>query len=88
MKIINLKIKLLQIVFNVFLATLFLFCFNLYAENINLTYNYGIKNMAKDVNDLPFSINIENKDPQVFNGYIAINVFENNNSIYTYKIDV
>ena len=88
MKIINLKIKLLLIIFNVFLATLFLFCFNLYAENINLTYNYGIKNMAKDVNDLPFNINIENKDPQVFNGYIAINVFENNNSIYTYKIDV
>lgn len=88
MKIINRKIKLLLILLNTILASVFIFCFSMYAENINLTYNYGIKNTAKDINDLPFNINIENKDPQVFNGYIAINVFENNNSIYTYKIDV
>ena len=88
MNIINKKNKLLFIMLITVLASFFMLCVNVYAENINLTYNYGIKNVAKDINDLPFNINIENKDSQVFNGYIAINVFENNNSIYTYKIDV
>lgn len=88
MKIINLKNKILLVLLITMFTTLLMFCFNSYAENINLTYNYGIKNTAKDVNDLPFNINIENKDSQIFNGYVAINVFENNNSIYTYKIDV
>ena len=58
------------------------------AENINLTYNYGIKNVAKNFNDLPINVSIENKDSQAFVGYLTLNVFENNNSIYTYRIDV
>ncbi len=85
---IKIKSKILFIVLNTMLVSFFVLCFNSYAENVNLSYNYGIKNMAKDINDLPFNISIENKDSQVFNGYVAINVFENNNSIYTYKINV
>ena len=59
-----------------------------FAENINLTYNYGIKNVAKNFSDLPINVNLENKDSQAFIGYLTLNVFENNNSIYTYRIDV
>ena len=75
-----------------FVCTIILFVFTLvfsvFAENINLTYNYGIRNVAKNFSDLPININIENRDSQVFVGYLTLNVFENNNSIYTYRIDV
>lgn len=82
------KNKIFSVLLITFLASIFIYCFNAYAENVNLTYYYGIKNVAKDINDLPFNISIENKDSQVFIGYAEINVFENNNSIYTYRIDV
>lgn len=87
----NKSIKKLKIIFAilcVFITSIFLLTISAFAENINISYNYGIKNIAKDFSDLPININIENKDSQVFSGYMTIDVFENNNSIYTYRIDV
>lgn len=85
---VYIKINKLILFLSAIIALSFSFYFSSFAENINITYNYGIKNVAKNFNDLPIFINIENKDSQVFNGYLTLNVFENNNSIYTYRIDV
>lgn len=82
------KIKYLLIFANIVFVTIFAFSFATFAENINITYNYGIKNVARNFNDLPINVNIENKDSQAFTGYLTLNVFENNNSIYTYRINV
>lgn len=82
------KSKILFTVICVFITSMFILTVDAFAENINISYSYGIKNVAKDFSDLPVNISIENKDSQEFNGYLTIDVFENNNSIYTYRIDV
>ena len=82
------KSKILFAVICVFITSMFILTVDAFAENINISYSYGIKNVAKDFSDLPVNISIENKDSQEFNGYLTIDVFENNNSIYTYRIDV
>ena len=70
------------------IAFIFAFNTNIFAENIALTYNYGIKNVAKDISNLPIRLYVENKDTQTFKGLLTINVYENNDSVFTYSIDL
>ncbi|MBR4314675.1 MAG: hypothetical protein IKP66_07185 [Lachnospiraceae bacterium] len=76
-----------------FLCTALLFClfrFNFYtfAENVNINLNYGINKVAKKGSELPIELSVENRDTQDFKGYLTINVYENNHSVFVYRIDV
>ena len=81
------KIKSLLVILFLFFCNIF-FVFNSYAENVKIGFDYGINKVAKNFNDLPTEISIENKDSLDFNGYITINVYENNKSVYVYKENI
>ena len=86
----NIFIKFKKNVINlaIILAFIFLIKNNVFAENISLTYNYGIRNVAKDNSNLPIKLIVENKDTQTFIGTLKINIYENNLSVFTYSIDL
>ena len=65
-----------------------LFAFSAFAENVNVSLNYGINKVAKNGIGLPIELTVENRDSQDFNGYLTLNVYENNNSVFVYRIDV
>lgn len=85
--------RFLKIVINcrfliiVFLTMMF-FSYATYAENINISLNYGINKVAKNGNELPIELTLENRDAQDFKGYVTLEVYENNNSVYIYRVDV
>lgn len=83
------KVKKVYSIF--FFAVLFClnsFIFSSYAENVNINLNYGVNKVAKNDASLPVELTIENKDSQRFVGYLTLNVYENNNSVFVYRIDV
>lgn len=82
------QIKHVAAFFIAFVAFVFICKTNVFAENLALTYNYGIKNVAKDNSNLPIRLYVENKDSQAFKGYMTINVYENNHSVFVYRIDL
>ncbi|MBQ2205251.1 MAG: hypothetical protein II411_05105, partial [Lachnospiraceae bacterium] len=66
-----------------------LLCINsTYAENLGLSFSYGINNVAKDGSEFPISYKIENRDSQKFEGTININVYETNTSVFVYSEDI
>lgn len=68
--------------------TMMFFSYATYAENINISLNYGINKVAKNGNELPIELTLENRDAQDFKGYVTLEVYENNNSVYIYRVDV
>lgn len=86
MSILYSKIKSLY--FLIMALTIMLFVFPAQAENVGLSLNYGINKVAKSGIELPIELTIENKDTQDFKGYINLNVYENNKSVFVYHIDV
>ncbi|MBR3288958.1 MAG: hypothetical protein IKI71_04275 [Lachnospiraceae bacterium] len=70
------------------LFTITFFAFATFAENVNVSLNYGINKVAKGGNNLPIELSIENRDSQDFRGYLDLNVYENNNSVFVYRIDM
>lgn len=77
---------------NLFIAFLILFLIiqpiSIFAENLNISLNYGINNIAKKGMELPVSITVDNKDSQDFIGSLSLNIYENNNSVYIYRDDL
>lgn len=71
------------IVFLVVLSSTYVF-----AENIGLEFFYGIGNVAKNGNLLPIELRVTNKDNQDFVGTADINIYESNNSVYVYRVDL
>lgn len=82
------KIKTLALLMMVMTFTIMLFAFSTFAENVSISLNYGINKVAKSGIELPIELTIENKDAQDFKGYINLNVYENNKSVFVYQIDV
>lgn len=82
------KIKILSVLCFALLLCLFKFTFFAYAENVNINLNYGINKVAKKGSELPIELSVENRDTQDFRGYLTINVYENNYSVFVYRIDV
>lgn len=82
------KLKILSLMCFALLFCLFKFTFFTFAENVNINLNYGINKVAKKGSELPVELSIENKDTQDFKGYLTINVYENNYSVFVYRIDV
>lgn len=82
------KIKTLMFLCVALLFCLLKFSFSAFAENVNINLNYGINKVAKKGSDLPIELSIENRDTQDFKGYLTINVYENNYSVFVYRIDV
>lgn len=72
----------------IFVMTVLVNVDNVMAENINISFSYGIDNVAKSGTELPIKMEIENKDIRDFVGYIELNVYESNDSVYTYKMDL
>lgn len=68
---------------------LFIFCIFLpvatFAENIDINFEYGINNIAKSGNELPVELTIDNKGSQKFSGRLDLNVYETNDTLYTYR---
>lgn len=82
------KIKTLTFLGTALLLCLFKFTFFAFAENVNISLNYGINKVAKKGTELPIELSVENRDTQDFKGYLTINVYENNYSVFVYRIDV
>ena len=82
------KNKTLMFLCVALLLCLLKFSFSAFAENVNINLNYGINKVAKKGSDLPIELSIENRDTQDFKGYLTINVYENNYSVFVYRIDV
>ncbi len=59
-----------------------------FAENIDIRFSYGIDNVAKPGRALPFELTVTNSGSQSFKGYIDLNVYETNNSVYTYRSEI
>ena len=88
MKISLKKIKSLVFLSIALSLCLFGFDFSTFAENVNINLNYGINKVAKKGSELPIELSVENRDTQDFKGYLTINVYENNYSVFVYRIDV
>ena len=85
---ISIKKKIRYLLLIVALFTITFFAFATFAENVNVSLNYGINKVAKGGNNLPIELSIENRDSQDFRGYLDLNVYENNNSVFVYRIDM
>ncbi len=72
----------------VIIASVFLLMTNVYAENVDVSISYGIQNIAKSGQNFPVELVVENRDGQDFVGYMTLNVFENNQSTFIYRIDL
>ena len=83
-----LKIKTFGILMLVITFTSTFLVFPTFAENVGISLNYGINKVAKSGMELPIELTIENKDMQEFRGYVALNVYESNRSVFVYRIDV
>ena len=88
MKYISIKNKIKYLFVMVAAFTMMFFAFSTYAENIGITLNYGINKVAKGGNDLPIELTVDNRDSQDFKGYLTLNVYENNNSVFVYRVDL
>ena len=88
MKVCMKKIKIFTFLCTALLFCLFRFNFYTFAENVNINLNYGINKVAKKGSELPIELSVENRDTQDFKGYLTINVYENNHSVFVYRIDV
>jgi hypothetical protein len=55
------------------------------AENLNLSYQYGIQNTAKSGRSLPLFLTLENTEEQVFSGNLRVLFAESNQSIVEYS---
>ncbi len=83
-----LKIKIFVILMLVITFTSTFLVFPAFAENVGISLNYGINKVAKSGMELPIELTIENKDTQEFRGYVTLNVYESNRSVFVYRIDV
>lgn len=83
-----LKIKMFGILMLVITFTSTFLVFPTFAENVGISLNYGINKVAKSGMELPIELTIENKDTQEFRGYVTLNVYESNRSVFVYRIDV
>ena len=83
-----LKIKTFAILMLVIIFTSTFLVFPTFAENVGISLNYGINKVAKSGMELPIELTIENKDMQEFRGYVTLNVYESNRSVFVYRIDV
>ena len=88
MKYISIKNKFKLLFVVTFAFTTMFFASTTYAENIGITLNYGINKVAKGGNDLPIELTVDNRDGQDFKGYLTLNVYENNNSVFVYRVDL
>lgn len=61
---------------------------NIYAENLNVSFNYGLNNVARSGIELPVNLIVDNKDSQDFTGKLALNIYENNQSVFVYANDL
>ena len=82
------KIKIFVILMLVITFTSTFLVFPAFAENVGISLNYGINKVAKSGMELPIELTIENKDTQEFRGYVTLNVYESNRSVFVYRIDV
>lgn len=64
------------------------FSFETFSENLNLSFKYGINNIARPNCELPIELVVENRDQNAFEGYLSFNVYENNNSVYIYRTNL
>ena len=55
-----------------------------FADNLEITYTYGINNVAKPGHEIPIELTVDNRGSQKFSGYVDFNVYEANDSVYTY----
>ena len=76
-------------------ALIFVFLFFLFlmgkegrAENLNLSYQYGIQNTAKSGRSLPLFLTVENTEEQVFSGNLKVLFAESNQSIVEYSYPI
>lgn len=83
-----LKIKTFAILMLVITFASTFLVFPTFAENVGISLNYGINKVAKSGMELPIELTIENKDMQEFRGYVTLNVYESNRSVFVYRIDV
>ena len=83
-----LKIKTFGILMLVIAFASTFLVFPTFAENVGISLNYGINKVAKSGMELPIELTIENKDMQEFRGYVTLNVYESNRSVFVYRIDV
>ena len=88
MKYVSIKNKFKLLFVVTFAFTTMFFASTTYAENIGITLNYGINKVAKGGNDLPIELTVDNRDGQDFKGYLTLNVYENNNSVFVYRVDL
>lgn len=88
MQRVNYKIKNVLMLLLVMLFSITLFVFSSFAENINIALSYGINKVAKNGTNLPIELVLENRDTQDFQGYLTLNVYESNNSVFVYRINV
>ena len=83
-----LKIKTFGILMLVITFASTFLVFPTFAENVGISLNYGINKVAKSGMELPIELTIDNKDMQEFRGYVTLNVYESNRSVFVYRIDV
>ena len=76
-------------------ALIFVFLFFLFlmgkegrADNLNLSYQYGIQNTAKSGRSLPLFLTVENTEEQVFSGNLKVLFAESNQSIVEYSYPI
>lgn len=82
------KILKIKKIFFISIAFIFITSFKIFAENINVKFSYGVNNIAKNSESIPIELNITNYDDRDFLGFAKINIYESNESVYTYIIDV
>lgn len=59
-----------------------------FADNLEITYTYGINNVAKPGHEIPIELTVDNRGSQKFSGYVDFNVYEANDSVYTYRDEI
>ena len=70
---------------------IFLFLFinkNVFAANVRMNIHYGVENIAKFNDVIPITVDLINIDEEVFDGYINVNVYESNESLYRYRQNI
>ena len=59
-----------------------------FANSINMNIHYGMENIVKIDETIPITIDLTNRDEEVFDGYINLNVYESNDAVYRYKENI
>lgn len=83
----NLSKKLIIAVVSFLLGIMFV-CETIFAEDVNISFSYGIQNVVKRNSLVPVEIRLQNRDNSEFEGYVSINVFESSYNRFVYKYDV